>query len=94
VKKGIQLLILSTPITLHTNNLSVEQALHMGLEIMEFLVYFRFIFQQINSCKLIKIIHKAYIVLVSTNRFGCRPPNIGENKLKRMTRQTRGSRVW
>jgi lipopolysaccharide/colanic/teichoic acid biosynthesis glycosyltransferase len=76
------------------NNLPVEKVLHRALEIMEFLEHFIFIFQQIYPYKLIIIVHKTYIVLVSTNGFGCRPSNVRTYKFKRMTRQTRGNRIW
>jgi hypothetical protein len=43
---------------------------------MKFLDHFRFKLEQINPRKFTIVIHKAYIVFVSSYRFRCRPPNI------------------
>jgi hypothetical protein len=68
LEKGIEFLILTPPICLHCNNFLVKETLNKMLKIMKFLKDIRFIFQQIDPCKLAKIINKTNIVFISSNR--------------------------
>jgi hypothetical protein len=51
---------------------------------MKFFKDFRFMFQEINPSEFTVIIYETHIVSVSSNRFRRRPPNIRENKFKRL----------
>jgi hypothetical protein len=80
------------PITLNRNNLPTKETLYKRLKFMKFVNHFRLIFKQIDLCKFTIIIHKAYIILISSHRFGCRTPDIRKCKFKRLTRHA--SRLW
>ena len=70
LKKGIQLLILASPVSLHGEDLFVELAFDKRLEIGKNLKHLRSIFQKINPSIFAKIINEAYIILIAPNRFG------------------------
>ena len=80
-KKGVKFLILASPVSLHSDNLVVEQAFNKFLELVELLENFRFKLQKINPREFAKIINQAHIVFVTTKRIWCQSPNIRENKL-------------
>jgi hypothetical protein len=61
-KTLIQLLIFPTPVGLHGNNLSIQEALNMLLENVEFREQFRFVLQKINPSKFGIVINEAYII--------------------------------
>jgi hypothetical protein len=64
-KKGVQLLILSSPIGLHSNNFTVESMLNKALKLMKFLKNFRLMLNQIKPCKLAIIIYETNIIFLS-----------------------------
>jgi hypothetical protein len=89
LEEGIKLLILSSPIRLHSNNFLIKETFNMMLKIMKFLKHIRFLFQKIYLSEFAIIINKTHIVLISTKRFRGRAPNIRKYKFKRRSRHTR-----
>jgi hypothetical protein len=71
-KKVLSLLYSPPPISLHGYDLSVKETFDMSLEIMKLLKDFRFMFKQVNSSKLAKIIKKTNIITMISNRRGGR----------------------
>lgn len=67
LEKGIQGLILPSPIRLHSKNFLVKLTFYQVLKITETLKYIRFMANQINPDKLGIIINKANIVVELTN---------------------------
>jgi hypothetical protein len=57
---------------------------------MEALKNFRFVSKKVNPSKFAKIINKAHIVIVSSNRGWSRTPYIRENKVQGIIRHTKG----
>jgi hypothetical protein len=86
--EGVQSLIVPTPICLHSHYFSIKETFNKVLEIMKTLKNFRFVSTKINPCKLTKIINKAHIVIVSSNRSWSRTPYIREDKVQRIIRHT------
>jgi hypothetical protein len=82
LKEGIQALILPTPISLHGNDFPIQQAFNKFLKVNEVLKNFRFVSKKVNPSKFAKIINKAHIVIVSSNRSWSRTPYIRENKVQ------------
>jgi hypothetical protein len=70
----------SPPVGLHGKNLPRKESFYQVLEIMKFLKDFRFKLQQINPCKLTKVVNEANIVFLALNRIRSRPPYIREHK--------------
>jgi hypothetical protein len=93
-KKGLWLLIFRTPISLHGNNLSVQESLNMLLGILEFRKHFRYVLQKKYPSKFGVVINEAYIIAEFASRARSRPPHIQKNKLKRSFRHTSRSRKW
>jgi hypothetical protein len=85
----IQLLILTTPVGLNSKNFLVKQPFNKCLELFEFLKNIRFVLKEIDPSKLTKIINKADIVFISSNRLTSGTPYIREYKLQRHFRNTR-----
>ena len=75
-KKGVQPLVLPTPIGLHGNDLTIKQTFNMSLEKTKFFKDIRFIFEQIYPTKLAEIINKTDIVFLPSYRDGSRTPNV------------------
>jgi hypothetical protein len=74
VKKGLS--FSCPPITLHGKDLTMKEALNMGLEFLKFLQNFIFVFNKIDPSEFAKIINETHIVFKPTNRFRCRAPYI------------------
>ena len=62
LKENMQLFILATPISLHSNNFPIKLALNIFLKIKEHLIHIGTRFEKVNPSELAKIIDKAYIV--------------------------------
>jgi hypothetical protein len=75
-EKGVKLLILASPVSLHSNDFSVKESFDKNLKLSEFLKNLRFKLDEINLDNFTKVINKAHIVLISTSRFRSRSPNI------------------
>jgi hypothetical protein len=73
VKKGVEFFILTTPISLHSQDFSIECALNKTLESMKNLKDFRFMMNKINSSILVVIINKANIVIFLPTDVGVGP---------------------
>jgi hypothetical protein len=69
LKERVKFLILASPISLHSKNFLIKEALNMLLEIMEFLKHIRFPFQEIDPSELAIIVNKAHIIFKTTKRF-------------------------
>jgi hypothetical protein len=88
LKITVEAVILPTPIRLNRLDLGVQKTLNMSLERIENLLNVRLMFEKIYPAKTRVIIHKANIVFVSPRRNTSRTPDIGVNKLKRLSRNT------
>jgi hypothetical protein len=89
LEKGIQALLFPSPISLHSHNLPIKQAFNKVLEVMKTLEHFRFVLKKRNPCKLAKIIDKANITIVSSNRGRSQTPYIRKYKIQRIIRHTK-----
>jgi hypothetical protein len=76
IEKGVKLLILASPVSLHSNDFSVKESFDKNLKFSEFLKNLRFKLDEINLDNFTKVINKAHIVLISTSRLRSRSPNI------------------
>jgi hypothetical protein len=74
VKKG--LVFHAPPITLHGKDLTMKEALNMGLKFLKFLENFIFVFNKIDASEFAKIINETHIVFKPMNRFRRRAPYI------------------
>ena len=63
-KKRVELLLFSTPVSLHSNDFSIKKSLHKVLKLMKPLKHFRFKFDEINPSKLAIVINKTNIVFI------------------------------
>jgi hypothetical protein len=75
-EKEVKFFILSTPISLYDDDLTIKEPLYKGLKFLEPLEELRLVFKEINPSKFTKIIDKANKIFKTTNRFRCRTPNI------------------
>jgi hypothetical protein len=55
-------LVFTTPIGLHSDDLSAKESLNQVLEVSEALKHFRFMFKSTNPHILAQVIYEAYIV--------------------------------
>jgi hypothetical protein len=76
LKESMKFLILTSPVSLHSNNFPIKLTLNVLLEIKKGLINIRTLFEQINPGELAKIIDKAYIVCMFSGRKRCRTPYI------------------
>jgi hypothetical protein len=88
IKEGIELLILSSPIRLHSNDFPIQGALYMLLEDMKLRENFRLMLEKKNPSKIGEVINEAYIINVKTNRIWRRTTHIGKHMMKRSFRHT------
>jgi hypothetical protein len=79
-EKGIKFLILTTPVSLHGDDLAMKETLNKCLKLLEFLEDLRLVLKEINPGKLAKIINKTDIIFKMSNRFRCRTLYIRINK--------------
>lgn len=93
LKEGTKLLVLASPICLHSTYFPIKHMLNKMLKIMELLKHFRFMMKQIYPCKRTIIINKANIKIVFANKSWSRTPYIREYQIKRSTRHTRRPRI-
>jgi hypothetical protein len=67
LEKGVELLILISPVSLHGNNLLIKETFNMVMKIKKLLKHVRFNFQEIYPYKLAIIIDKTNIIFISFN---------------------------
>jgi hypothetical protein len=79
-EKRIEFLILTTPVSLHGDDLAIKETLNKSLKLLEFLEDLRLVLKEINPVKLAKIINKTDIIFKTVNRFRCRTSYIRINK--------------
>jgi hypothetical protein len=79
-EKRIEFLILTTPVSLHGDDLAIKETLNKSLKLLEFLEDLRLVLKEINPVKLAKIINKTDIIFKTANRFRCRISYIRINK--------------
>jgi hypothetical protein len=65
-----------SPNTLHGKDLTMKEALNMGLKFLKFLENFIFVFNKIDASEFAKIINETHIVFKPMNRFRHRAPYI------------------
>jgi hypothetical protein len=78
-EERVQFLLLSSPVTLHTNDFPIKHSFNKSIKFMKFLNHLWFKLEQINSSKFTIVIHKTYIILVPSNGLGRWAPNIRKN---------------
>jgi hypothetical protein len=79
-EKGIEFLILTTPASLHGDDLAIKETLYKSLKLLEFLEDLGLVLKEINPDKIAKIINKTDIIFKTANRFMCRTSYIRINK--------------
>ena len=62
LKETIKFFILTTPISLHSDNFPIKLTLNKGLKVEKNLINIRTVLKQINPCKFTEIINEAYII--------------------------------
>ena len=62
LKEGIELLVFTSPVSLHSNNLGVKFSFNKISEVLENLKHFRSFLKKINPSKFAIVINKAYII--------------------------------
>jgi hypothetical protein len=90
----MKFLIFPTPIRFHTVNFCVKETLNMRLKLHKNVLSFKTVMHKINPCELDKIINKAYIIFVATNRYWGRPPNIRKYEFKQFGRAMNRNSIW
>jgi hypothetical protein len=75
-KKGVEPLILATPIGLHSNNFTVEHSLNKALKFLKEFKHLRFMVKKINPCETTKIIDETDIVFLMTKGINNMTPHI------------------
>jgi len=75
-EKGVEFLVLASPIRLHGKNFTAKLPFNGRLEFMEFLKNFRFVFKEIYPCELAEIINEADIVFIIPKRITSMSPYI------------------
>jgi hypothetical protein len=76
LEKGIKLLILAPPISLHGYNFLIKHPFNKVLKITKALKHLRFMLNEIDPCKFAEIIYKTHIIFKPSDRLGCRTPYI------------------
>lgn len=61
VKKGMELVILASPIGLHTEDFPIKKTFNSSLEPEKNLLNVRFVFKAIDPCEFTEIIYKTHI---------------------------------
>jgi hypothetical protein len=74
--------ILTTPISLHSDDFSTKFSLNKLLKIKKDLINFRVLFKKVYPGKLAIVINKAYIICMFSNRSRCRIPYIRKHLFK------------
>jgi hypothetical protein len=80
-KKGIKPLIFATPIGLHSNDFSIEQALNKALKFFEELKHLRLMAKKIDPSKFTIIINEADIIPFITKRINGGSPDIEKHQI-------------
>jgi hypothetical protein len=91
-EEGVKLLILASPIRLNSKNLSIKPPFNKTLKLLKLLKHLGFELDEINPGEFSKVIDEANIILLSADRFWCRTPDIGVDKLQGKFRHT--CRFW
>ena len=92
-EKGIELLILASPIGLYGDDSSIKETFNKALKFTELLKDFRFKFEHVDPSVFAIVVNKTNIVLFASCGNSSRTPNIRVNKFKRMRRHTLRSRI-
>jgi hypothetical protein len=93
LEKGVELLILTTPVSLDGYDFLIKQAFNKILKLSKFLKHLKFVLKKINPSKFAEIINETYIVFIISNGNTGWPPHIGKYEFQWSFRNTRGSRV-
>jgi hypothetical protein len=76
LEEGIELLILTAPVTLYGNDLSTKFPFNEILKVMKNLKDIRFFLEKVDPCILAKIINETHVVGITPNRSRSRPPYV------------------
>jgi hypothetical protein len=91
-EERVKLPILTSPVQLNSRNLSIKLSFNKTLDLLKLLKHLRFELDEINPGEFTKVINEANIILLSADRFWCRTPDIGIDKLQGKFRHT--CRFW
>jgi hypothetical protein len=58
LKEGCKFLVLPSSVGLNSKNFLIEETFHELLKLMKFMKHIRFIFQEINPSKFVKVINE------------------------------------
>jgi hypothetical protein len=75
-KKGVEPIILATPIGVHSNNFTVKHSFNKTLKFFKEFKHLRFMMKKINPCKMTKIIDETNMVFFTTKGINSRSPHI------------------
>jgi hypothetical protein len=81
-EESVKLSILASPVRLNNKNLSIKLLFNKTLELLKLLKHLGFELDEINPCEFAKVVNEANIILLSADRFWCRTPDIGIDKLQ------------
>jgi hypothetical protein len=77
----VEFLVLTTPVSLHREDFPIEGAPNKTLKGVKDMKHFRFVVNKTNPSMFTKIIDKANITILPSNKCGCRTPTIQMNQL-------------
>jgi hypothetical protein len=75
-KKGIEFLVLPSPIRLDSDDLAIKLSFNETLKLKKIFERFRFGMKQIDLCEFTTIIYKTDIVFLVTKTINCKTPYI------------------
>jgi hypothetical protein len=93
-KLVVHLLVFHTPVGLNIFDFNVKEALFMGLKGENNVLHISSINHKINPCEFCKVINKANIIFIATNRYRGRTLDIRMNEFKRHSRTMDRVTIW
>jgi hypothetical protein len=89
LEEGVELLVLTTPVGLGSENFLVKQTFNKILKFLKFLKHLRFVLKKIDPSKFTEVINETYIIFIISNGNTSWPPYIKKYELHRRFRNTR-----
>jgi hypothetical protein len=65
--EGVELLVLTTPVGLDSENFLIKQTFNKILKFLEFLKHIRFVLKKINPSKFAEVINETHIIFIISN---------------------------
>jgi hypothetical protein len=67
LEEGVELLVLTTPVGLDSENFLIKQTFNKILKFLEFLKHIRFVLKKINPSKFAEVINETHIIFIISN---------------------------